>query len=1111
MASPILLPDLGTAARVFFHHCDADGGGSISPLEFTRELKKQGKQWRKLIQARGGAGGHKRGLSWFDRPLAVYQAIDDDASGEIDEAEFVEYATTAGDERVIEMLLGPDGFAAWQQAQKEPVSVKKTTSSVYVAPAAQPRLDPVPEKDEKDGKEDEETLEVHVDANTGRRFSWNPVTEESNWLSSASDDDDDDDNDDENEEEEDGDKEEEILALKDQLAALKAHAAEADAKLKEMNEKQAAQGETTAARTKTRPPIPVLVGGATQPADPVQQQDLRQRLARSEAIALKWKQEVEEAHQVDRRKSYIYSPQTKKRGAKNTINLAHTGADMRQLQAMLTVLGEQVSELSKQKDTAADDSAANPYDPHKRIMLRQIELRYKEERRALRMLQEEIAAQRAYESNASCRAKVLGGSNAATTTKALTKRAKQQKKGAAKVTRSPRYRSPEIFHMKGATAAKKGVLYSNFNRTPRFKWQNRNDHPSPVKYDPNYEGTCQQTYLYRHDNEALNNTDSRRNQQVALLKARNRRGSTLGYFNEHKAQFPNSPHAQLQLEDGSDVGDEKPSRIQELEAALAAARRRESFVKADYVHRDRVETQEREQSELETAQLEHRHKTLARAAQKVLEAMDQYLADVLLQGGAEAANPRKLVMPDYRLIGPLYTMRMLVGSPAEPAHMTALREKVGREGGGHIHDRTVLDRIVVDPKMGVQHQYMGALAPSSSLLQQDEDLLPPPPPPPAPPNMMRLSSPPLGGASATAVAARCDADSNDGFNHKHNNNGDALPRSPSAAVTKSSSAKKDGMYSHSRVHSAVDVAHMPLPSAVRFLFMCYADAGTLSTSSWLRMLRDAMLFDNEFRFERIASLFNGAQPMTWADFDGAIRVLGNLKYGGGGGGGGGGEADMNAAKIKQRYLLPLAMSVSKDDGVVPHPAIRECINRIYNPDFMSFMSTGATAVRLKQLFMQTKECDYDQFTLLLKESSLVPRHLTGSDVAKIWRGVRSGKPRGGRTSYADTQNSLHQSVSSTMGSSAGGMDESVESVVRLDYPAFCEAMALASFLSFASSRSPDQSDTVIQRWDEEDPDDKLMKVLAEVPVSEESVVLDRLLSRIDENLLLDELEMAAAK
>ncbi len=1118
-----LIPGLAAAARAFFQHCDSDGSGSISPIEFTRELKKQGKQWRMINQAR--PNGRARRMSWFDRPLAVYQAIDNDASGEIDEAEFVEYATTSRDKRVIEMLLGPDGFAAWEEAQKESVPGKdiktQTKHNPYVAPTIpQPKHDPVPVEDNAD------ELEIHIDVNTGRRFSWNPATDESKWLSSASDDDE------EEEEEEEDDRDEEIMALKDQIAALKAHAAEADAKLKEIHDNRAAQNVNVAdAAKKIRPPVPPIVGGTAASAHRVQQQDLRQRLARSEAIALKWKQEAEEARRVDRRKSYIYSPKTKMRADNNSNTNAgydrhSSGADMRQLQAMLTVLGEQVVALSEQRDAATADSAANPHDQHKRIMLRQIELRFKDEQRALRILQEEIEEKRAYESSTERKVKKISGETTTAVVTVSAKRTKQLKKGAAKVTRSPRYRSPEIFNMKGATAAKKGVLYSNFNRTPRFKWQNRNDNPSPSKYAPKYEGTCQQTYLYRHDTETLKDSDSRRNQQLALLKARNRRGSTLGYFNEHKAQFPNSVQAQLQLEDAGQDGDEKFSRIKELEAALSNSRRRESFVKADYVHRHRMETREREQSDLEIAQLEHRQKTLERAAQKVIEATDQYIADVLHSWESEAnwktgLDTRKQVLPDYRLIGPLHSMRMLIRSPSEPAHMTALREMVAREGGGHIHDRTVADRIVsaVDPRMGVQHQYMGA--PSSSLLRQEEDLLPPPPPPPGLPShngLMRSASPPRG----EGVVERGNPDGSLAVNPKQSV---ALNQSPSAA-----DRKEESLYSRSRFHSAVDVAQMPLPSAMRFLFMCYANAGTLSKSSWLRMLRDAMLFTNDFRFERITSLVNNAlEQMAWADFEGAIRALGNIKYAGNTNTGSSSgnissssssgnkngtdkglnrlsekeqqrDLDLNAEKIKQRYLLPLAISVSKDNGIVPHPTVREALNRIYNPTFMLFMSKGATATRLKQLFVRMSGSNYDQFALLLKDCDMVPRHLTGSDVAKIWRGVRSGKPRGGFSSYADTQDGLHQSVSISMGSSSRGDDQKV---FRLDYPAFCEAMAIASFFSF-SSLGPHNLSNKTDEEDPEGPRDQILKVLAFFPVGEESVVLDRFLSQIDENLLLDE-------
>ena len=71
---------LDRACREFFKLCDDDGGGSISPLEFARVLRKQAKKFGPQMK------------DWFSRPLVIFEQIDEDGSGEIDEEEFVECA-----------------------------------------------------------------------------------------------------------------------------------------------------------------------------------------------------------------------------------------------------------------------------------------------------------------------------------------------------------------------------------------------------------------------------------------------------------------------------------------------------------------------------------------------------------------------------------------------------------------------------------------------------------------------------------------------------------------------------------------------------------------------------------------------------------------------------------------------------------------------------------------------------------------------------------------------------------------------------------------------------------------------------------------------------------
>ena len=88
---PLHRQKLESACRQFFQDADRDGGGSISPLEFSKHLKETGKHFQQHE-------GPLRGKSWFDSPFSIYQQIDDDSSGEIDESEFVEFVMNNKDD-----------------------------------------------------------------------------------------------------------------------------------------------------------------------------------------------------------------------------------------------------------------------------------------------------------------------------------------------------------------------------------------------------------------------------------------------------------------------------------------------------------------------------------------------------------------------------------------------------------------------------------------------------------------------------------------------------------------------------------------------------------------------------------------------------------------------------------------------------------------------------------------------------------------------------------------------------------------------------------------------------------------------------------------------------
>lgn len=99
--------------------------GSISPLEFARCLKKQGKVFAKSHKTK--ERGHARGKSWFDAPMGLYAQIDDDGSGEIDEDEFVEFVLSDKCNLMLkQLLLGTD-------------------ESMVPPPPAAPPLAPLPE------------------------------------------------------------------------------------------------------------------------------------------------------------------------------------------------------------------------------------------------------------------------------------------------------------------------------------------------------------------------------------------------------------------------------------------------------------------------------------------------------------------------------------------------------------------------------------------------------------------------------------------------------------------------------------------------------------------------------------------------------------------------------------------------------------------------------------------------------------------------------------------------------------------------------------------------------------------------------------------------------
>ena len=84
--------------------CSNTGGGSISPLEFAKTLKQVGKIHAPNKEIQRQNKKDKRG-SWFDSPFSIFQIIDSDHSGEIDEKEFTDYVMSGQSKREFRELL----------------------------------------------------------------------------------------------------------------------------------------------------------------------------------------------------------------------------------------------------------------------------------------------------------------------------------------------------------------------------------------------------------------------------------------------------------------------------------------------------------------------------------------------------------------------------------------------------------------------------------------------------------------------------------------------------------------------------------------------------------------------------------------------------------------------------------------------------------------------------------------------------------------------------------------------------------------------------------------------------------------------------------------------
>jgi hypothetical protein len=234
----------------------------------------------------------------------------------------------------------------------------------------------------------------------------------------------------------------------------------------------------------------------------------------------------------------------------------------RRVVAMISVMKEQVRSLREDVDTARQELLMDPENETRRIMANQYSKRYEAECKHVNELEMEL-------NHLNKKVKSIDKSNNSNNHQTSKSRSPTTRSVAnSKIIRSPRYRNPNQFYIKGKNAEKKGLLYSNWNREKRCQWQVKKESPSPQSYRPNYK-TCQDTYDYNWDDDPK--AKSRKNQQVKLLQARNRRGSTLANVSPvNKKQYA------LALVDEKDDSSKASGKARLMEHQLSNATRRAS-------------------------------------------------------------------------------------------------------------------------------------------------------------------------------------------------------------------------------------------------------------------------------------------------------------------------------------------------------------------------------------------------------------------------------------------------------------------------------------------------------------------------------------------------------
>ena len=1094
MKDPLYRKKLEQASRTFFHKADRDGGGTISPMEFAKTLKQAGKSYKKKGATREN---HKRGKSWFDSPFSIYQKIDVDGDGDIDEQEFIDYVLSS-------RCADPEFFRN--------LLLENDPATASVANPAPPALEPLPEfmaPTPPTVEKNDDLASAMADLMVAEKLNEKAADRILNLQKQLN---------------EYTDVDEEVAALNSQITEMKNLL---NAKTKEVPPK--------------RPEVDLQKINDAHERDRNDRDEMIQRL-HQENIAiqnqmdqlkqqqqLQQQQQLEQQQQQQQQQLQLLQEQQKAvqhqaptmqnmkqaRGSKHneekhnkspTMSLASSEQAVeffssstlwerqRRVVAMLSVMKDQAESLRADIETAREALSLDPESESKRIMVNQYMKRFATEMKQVNQLEMELRQLKKqikkHGGNASIANRHDRGTNL--TRKRTGPVARNFTE--SKVTRSPRYRNPNQFHIKGKQAEKAGMMYSNWNRAKRCQWQVKKESPSPLSYRPNYQ-TCQDTYDYNWDNDPK--AKARKNKQVSLLNARQRRGSTL----EH-VSLKNKEQYALALVDEGSGGSGGSSKTKRMQNQLSEVTRRASMAEKDCENQNDMWRKKYEQQTLELVQMKHRFDNITNVARSTVRAIDEFVYDTLYANDNNSRSSVTVHMNQFRSIAtPAHGLRMLIGV-TEPHHIQSLLKS------NQYHHRHVANRGFRDTQSGdSRHQYMFA-EPGSSMndhnnntpkkenfydssneasqyfshLQEpkDDEHVPPPPPPVAPPlELLNVSIAPL------------------------------VPI-PTGSNTASDAAVRARRMGHLRHHSALDIKTMPLNGIMRFLFRMYSTTETTSTfsisrSNLLRMLRDSNIYSPVFHWSHVTELFQkdtaptatNPPPLDWLGYNQMVQRVAEMKYNSE-------EASSAMEKLQRRYLRPLAMAIGNKKRIaVPNKDYALMIDSMHTP--MYYTTVNVHEDTLKTLFLRIqRDSKYNSgmkrgFVSLnalkdtLKECKLMPMHLTGGIVSNIAKSVKADRPQ-----------LMDPSTVPMMGSGLVGEvgedqeeDRDIDSSVSFGFVEFMEFMSLVGFCVYGSLKSASSTsssptfsgknkNSVLMAWNElhaEDLQDTLRTLLKKIDQS----------------------------